>query len=484
MNRSCDVLIIGAGILGCFAARNLSRYQLNICVIEKREDVCTGISRANTGIIYQGYDQHPGSLKAALCRKASLAFPSLCKELDVHYRKTGLLMVGFGPNADRVLKKKIENGRQNGIDEICLLDSKAVYEMEPNLCEGVSSALYSENTFTVNPWELGIAAFENAVSNNVAFYFQEEAKSISRSKGGFIVETEENTYSASRVLCCGGFEAGRLWEMVSAPVVKILPMAADYLVFDKAAGSQIHHVISVEPEEKGEGLTLVPTADGNILAGPTRRRISGIPDYSTDLSGIRELKEKLGRYVPSLSPDLVIRNFGAARPNPYFLNEDGSLSPKSVNDFVILESDGFFNLIGIKTPGITCANELGSYLASRIAYSMKERPKQDPDFNPERAGIPKASALINTDPEKAEGLPKEYFEIICRCEKISKGEVIEALKRGAVTVDGIKRRTGAGMGLCQGGYCMEKILSVMHDYLGRDYYDITKDGPGSEIIKK
>lgn len=482
MNRKCDVLIIGAGILGCFAARHLSRYNLDIAVIEKREDVCCGITRANTGIIYQGYDQHPGSLKARLCRKASLSFPSLCEELAVHYRKSGLLMVSFGPNANRVLQKKIVAGKENGIEDIRILDKTQVYALEPNLCEGISSALYSENTYTVNPWELGIAAFENAVSNHVRFYFQEEAKAIARKDDSFIVETQSCTYTASRVLCCAGFAADRLWEMVSAPIIKIVPLAADYLVFDKSAGDLIHHVISVEPEEKGAGLTLVPTADGNILAGPTRRRINGDPDNSTDRNGLNELAEKCRQIIPSLPSDKVIRNFGAARPNPYFTNPDGSLSDRSVNDFMILEENGFFDLIGIKTPGITCANELGIYIANQIIRSMEKMPGQNPSFNPNRKAIPKIARLLEADAALPEDLPAEYLEIICRCEHVSKGEVIEAIRRGARTVDGIKRRTGAGMGRCQGGYCMEKILHILHEYTKTDYYEITKDGLGSEVL--
>ena len=484
MIRKCDVLIIGAGILGCFAARALSRHDLDIIVIEKREDVCTGITRANTGIIYQGYDQHPGSLKARLTQQASNSFPTLCEELDVRYRKTGLLMLSFGPNADRVLKKKIENGHKNGIEDISIIDSRHVYELEPALCEGISSALYSENTYTVDPWELGIAAFENAAANGVRFYFNEEAHTIARSDDGFIIESGTTIYLASRVLCCAGFAADRLWDMVSRPIVKILPLAADYLVFDKSEGGVISHVISVEPEEKGEGLTLVPTVSGNILAGPTRRQIAGMPDGSTDIAGIRELKEKCSKLVPSLSLDKIIRNFGAARPNPYYTEYDGSISDRSVNDFVILEDNGFFDMIGIKTPGITCADELGRYISARIIDSMEKKPGPNPHYSPIRKGIPKIAKLIEEGSPLPEGLSEDCFDMICRCEHISRGEVMEAIRRGATTVDGVKRRTGAGMGRCQGGYCMEKILQILSTCLGKNIYDIRKDGSGSEVLKK
>lgn len=490
MNRSCDVLIIGAGILGCFAARSLSRYDLDTVVLEEREDVCCGISRANTGIIYQGYDQHPGSLKAQLCRKASKAFPDLCRELDVPFRKTGLMMLSFGPNADAVLQRKLQQGLDNELPGLRLLNPKQVFEMEPLLCDGITRALYSEYTYTVNPWELGIAAFENAASNHVEFRFQEEVIRITASpqKGlcassqkRFVVETTRHTYSASYLLCCAGFSSDRLWEMVSLPSVRIIPLAGDYLVFDKSVGNLISHVLSVEPETKGEGITLVPTTGGNILAGPTRRSPSPEAPSATERSGLLELKEKCRRLIPSLPADKVIRSFGAVRPNPYGLNEDGSLSGRSLNDFMILEEDGFFALIGIKTPGITCAKELGDYLTQKVIGSMEKKPARNPSYSPLRKGIPRLFPLRREASDIGD-LPPDFYEIICRCEQVSKGEVLEAIRRGAVTIDGVKRRTGAGMGRCQGGYCMEKILHLLNETTGADLYEITKDGARGTIL--
>lgn len=489
MRRTSDVLIIGAGILGCFAARSLSCYALEINVIEKQEDVCCGITKANTGIIYRGYDQHPGSLKATLCKTASEHFPALCEELDIPYRKTGLLMLSFGPVANRVLQKKLAQGKENGITDVQILEESQVCQMEPLLCGGIRSALYAENTYTVNPWEMGIAAYENAAANQVHFYFGQEALRVARTKDGFLVETKDHTYYASRLICCAGLAADTVWEMLSKPSVKILPLAADYLVFDKSVGDSIRHVISVEPEEKGDGITLVPTADGNILAGPTRRSIKDQAHCTeADVGGILELQRKCRKLITSLSPSMVIRSFGAVRPNPYYVEKDGTLSRKSINDFQILEEDGFFALIGIKTPGITCADELGRYLAQRLIGSLEHTPPLNASFSPFRKGILKLSDLLCEDPgltgSLPQDLPADYFEIICRCERISKGEVLEAIRRGASTIDGVKRRTGAGMGRCQGGYCMEKILHLLKEQTGKDVYEITKDGPGSEILIK
>ncbi len=499
MYEKTDVLIIGAGILGCFAARHLSRFQLQVTVVEKNCDVCMEISRANTGIIYQGYDQHPGSLKAALCKQASDHFPELCRELDVHYQKRGLLMLSSGPNANKVLEKKIRHAEESGIDDVRLIGQNEIYQIEPALADGFQKALYAERTYVADPWEFGIAAYENATANGAVFSFNEEVVHIQKEADGFIVETamagsdrtsksgaavSGRTIIAKKILCCGGFHSDKLWEMAYKPRIRLLPLAADYLVFDTTAGSLIHHILSTEPEEKGEGVTIVPTADGNLLLGPTRREISGMPDYSTALPGLSELKEKGKAVLPDLPLDQIIRSFGAARPNPYYVDENGNLTDRSLKDFVILEEDGFFDLIGVKTPGITCANELGVYMTDRIIRSFEQIPEEKPDFDLHRKAILKTSNLIEHDPEKLNELPSEYREIFCRCKTVSKGEVLEAIRRGATTIDGVKRRTGAGMGRCQGGYCMEKILHLLSEELGTDIYQITKDGDGTEVLRK
>ena len=484
MSRKTDVLIIGAGILGCFAAWALSRYKISTAVIEKEADVCTGISKANTGIIYQGYDQHPGSLKADLCRKASVSFPALCKELDVNYKKRGLLMLSFGPNADRVLEKKIRNAEVSNIPDVHLIGVEELYRLEPSLKKGVSHALFAENTFVVNPWELGIAAYENAKANGVSFYLNEEVLSIRKESGVFHIATNEQEFQAKRILCCGGLNSDALWELVNKPKIRLVPQAADYLVFDTDCGGLIRHVISVEPEEKGDGITIVPTCDGNLLLGPTRRELNGSFDGSTALAGLSELKEKGKWLLPDLPFDQMIRSFAGVRPNPFYLDQNGTITDKSLNDFVILEEDGFFDLIGVKTPGITCANELGQYITTRILASFASAPELKTDFDPVRKAIPKISDLLERAPEALMQLPPEYREIFCRCRNVSKGEILEAIRRGASTLDGIKRRTDAGMGRCQGGYCMEKILHLLSKELHTDIYKITKDGPGTEIIKE
>ena len=483
MSKQYDVIVIGAGILGCFAARHLAAYPLKTAVLEQREDVCTGITRANSGIIYEGYDQHLGSLKAKLCVKANRYFEQLCEELDVPYRKTGLMMLSFGPKADAVLEKKLEKGKQLGLDQLRILTGPEVYEREPGLADGVSKALFSDHIFVADPWKLGIAAFENASANGVEFRFGEKAETIRRLKegAGFEICTGKEVYTAKRLLCCAGLHSDAVWNMVEEPVVKIVPQYADYIVFDTTEGRHLSHIISVEPEQYGEGMTILPTADGNLLLGPTRRdaetafaKDSSNLYLATEETGLRELERKCKALLPAVSFDAVIRSFGAVRPNPYHLEKDGTLSKKSVNDFLILEKEGLFALIGVKTPGITCANELGRVITERLLKSFAEEIQKKTDFDPCRKGIRNTAASST--------LPADS-RIICRCRGITYGEIKEAIRRGAVTVDGVKRRTDAGMGRCQGGSCMEQVLRILAEETGTDIYMVTKDGPGSEILK-
>lgn len=486
MKNAYDVIIIGAGVLGCFAARHLAVFDVKTLVLEKREDVCTGISRANSGIVYEGYDQHPGSLKAELCARANRNFEALAEELDIPYRKTGLLMLSFGPNADAVLEKKLQNGKQLGLDRLRILEREEVYDLEPGLCCGVRHALFSENTYVTDPWKTGIAAYENAAANGVEFRFQESVSGITRLKGnsGFEVRTERDVFTAKRILDCAGMQSDFVWEMAEEPLIRIVPQYADYIVFDTTEGRHLNHIVSVEPEEKGNGVTVIPTVDGNLLLGPTRRdRTLGQreqTDMATAEEGLRELERKCKELLPAVSFDAVIRCFGAVRPNPYYLDKHSkgralSLSKKSVKDFLILEKEGLFALVGVKTPGMTCANELGKVIAERIIRSLPGEIRKNADYDPRRRGIKRAAA---------DSKERGACRVICRCKGITYAEIREAIRRGAVTLDGVKRRTDAGMGRCQGGSCMEKILRILAEETGKNVYEIAKDGPGSEVLKK
>lgn len=480
-----DVVIVGAGLLGCFAARALSAYDLRTIVLEQREDVCTGISKANTAIVYTGYDTKPGTLKTALCTRANAGFDRLCRELDVRFRRCGSLLVAFGPRAETVLREKYRQGSRNGVPGLRLLDREEVLRREPHLSPKVTAGLYAPGTGTVNPWELCIAAFENARANGAEFRFSEKVARIARQQTGFLVETERKCYFAGAVLNCAGLFSDAVRELVEKPLVRVVPTGGDYLVLDDKVEGFLHHVIFHEPEEKGKGLTLVPTVDGNVLVGPSEEAGSDKNSRATTKAGLEFLEGLCRRVVPELPMDQVIRSFGAVRPTPFFvrMGPAGDYVPENteIHSFTILEEDGLFSMIGIKTPGLTCAWELGRYAARKIT-SFLGKGRENPDFSPLRRGIvpvrtmplAQRAALVRQRPE--------YGQIVCRCREITQGEILDAIRRGATTVDGVKRRTGTGMGRCQGGYCTQTILELLAQELRILPEAVTKDGAGSNLL--
>ena len=472
--KDFDVLVIGGGLLGCFAARNLSRWKLHTALLEAREDVCTGISRANTAIVYPGYDHKPGTLKAEMCVRANARFDALCRELDVPFSRCGSLMVSFGEKADAVLRKKYENGLAMGLPGLRLLTGKEAAAMEPGLAAGVTSALYAPTAGTVNPWELGIAACENAAANGAELCLNTRVLGICRTAEGYRVETDRGDCSCRAVVNCAGLAADKVQELLFPTPIHIAPDAADYLILDKAAANKPEHIIQDEPEDGGKGLSAVPTVEGSLLLGPSERENE--TDFAVSAAGLSFVRERAGRVLPGLDLSDTIRSFAAVRPNPQ--RSDSS----SIGSFVI-EHPGpaFWSLIGIKTPGLTCADELGRYLAEHVAAELGA--EENPDFDPHRAGIRKARDLELSERAALVRENPDYGEILCHCEDITKAEILEAIRRGAVSVDGVKRRVGAGMGRCQGSRCTRAVMELMAEALGIPVTAVRKDGPGSEILE-
>ena len=458
-----DAVVIGAGVLGCCAARSLCRWKLSTLLLEGAGDVCTGITRANTAIIYPGYDNRPGSRKARMTVRANAAFPRLCEELEVPFQRCGSLMLSYGPAGDRVLQQKLEQGRENSVPGLQLLSGKQAEEMEPGLKKGVSTALYAPGTGTVNPWQLGIAACENAVKNGCELRLNSPVTAIGRQGRNYIVETAEERFSCAVVINCAGLAADKVQELLFPPRIRIFPDGADYLVLDKTAPAP-RHILFHETEEKGKGLTAVPTVEGSLLLGPNRRPLS--QPYAVEQKEIEGLKAQAAKLLPGLELNRVIRSFGAVRPNPQMVElRAGEYVPSSrdLGDFPIDRPEpGFFSLIGIKTPGLTCADALGQYLAGRAAAYLGAEP--NPDFDSRRAAIPRPAALSFAERKALVEAEPKYGEVLCLCEDVSRGEVLEAIRRGAVDVEGVKRRTGAGLGRCQGGRCRLLIEALLEEY--------------------
>lgn len=489
-----DVCVIGGGILGCMAARNLMRYDLRVVLLEKREDVCTGVTRTNSAVIYAGYDNRPGTLKSELCVRGNREFENLCRELDVEIQNCGSLMVCFGERGAKVLRKKYEQGIANGVPGLRMLSGEEILKMEPNMNRKVYQGLYAPTTAVVNPWKLGIAAWENATENGCETFFNTEVCGIQCLEKGFELQLhrgcEDFKITSKGILNCGGIWADTIREMVFSPSVRIYPTAADFCVFDTDVKGHIRHVIFYEPEEKGKGLTIVPTEEGNILLGASEAGDCSREHSETTEEGLDFLREGCKKILPDLSLDLIIRSFGGVRPNPYevLTDEKGNYrqSSKGIHSFVIDQEKScpaMVSLIGIKTPGLTCCDVLTRYCVDLLLKGIGEDVEKREEFWPYRKSSVKVNSLELEERQRLALLNPAYGKIVCHCRMVTEGEILDSIHRGAVTVDGVKRRCDAGMGQCQGGRCTQRIMELLSEQLHVPVEKINKDGNNSWIIK-
>lgn len=432
-----DVAVIGGGILGCFAARSLRRWDISVALIEKESDVCTGITRANSAVVYAGYDTKPGSMKAAMTVSGNRGFDRLCRELDVPFSRCGSLMVAYDERGLSRLRRKLDAGIQNGVPDLRLLSAEEGEELEPMLRPGAVGALYAPTTGTVNPWLLGIAAYENAVNNGARALLSTCVTGIEPTGEGYLLQTEGETIAAKAVINCGGLYSDKVQELCFDKDIRLSWDSAEFLVLDRLAPKP-SHIIFQQSSVCGKGITAIPCTEGNLLLSGVRKPLN-IP-FATTTEGLRELKEEAASMLRGFDEGHIIRSFAAVRPNPY--RENG----ESLHDFCISRpAAGFFSLIGIKTPGLTCADELGRYVADKAAEFLGARPNGD--FDPCRKAIPKT----------------DEREIICQCEGVGRSQIVEAIRRGANSVEAVKRRVGSGMGVCQGSRCSYAISRILEE---------------------
>lgn len=433
-----DVVVIGGGVLGAFAARNLRRWRLETLLTCAEMDVCMGITRANSAIVYSGCDNKPGSFKAEMTVAANRNFAKLCDELAVPFKRCGSLLVADGSESEAVLHKKLKQGRENGVPDLCILSGEEARALEPMLAESVTAALLAPSSGTVNPWQLGIAAYENAVQNGCRAKMGCEVRQIRREKDGYVLETDAETFHCRAVVNAAGLAAAALQESCFPPSIRLALDAADYLVLDKNTPAPRH--ILFQECSNGKGVTVVPTVEGTLLLESPVRPLTG-ERWATSREGLTTLHHLAKVMLPELAVERQIRSFAAVRPNPYVVNSEKT----RLHDFVIAApAENFISLIGVKTPGLTCADALGNEVARRIATALGAELNEN--FSPSR------KVLVQKDDE-----------IVCQCEQISKGEILAAIARGAHTLDGVKHRTGSGLGRCQGSRCRAHIEALLEE---------------------
>jgi len=448
--KQVDVVVIGGDILGCVDARNLRRWNISVLMLEEKEDVCTGITRANSAIVYSGYDNRPGTMKAKMTVQGNKDMDRLCRQLDVDFHRCGSLLVCYDQQSARRLERKYQHGLQSGVPGLRLLPGAQAEEMEPMLKPGVVSALYAPTTGTVNPWQLGIAAYENARSNGVQVALRTKVLAIRKDSDTYTVETTGPSVRCKMILNCAGLYADRVQNLLCPGNVRLHWDGADYLVLDPQVDKP-SRIIFHQAQSCGKGITAIPCTEGNLLLSGVRRPVT--EPFATTYAGLQDLLADAKALFPDLDLQ-VIRSFGAVRPNPITVCGD------SLPDFCIENpSPGFYSLIGIKTPGLTCANVLGAYLAERAADYL--HAGENPQFDPCRQRIVRSSTLPEEELHRLIQQDPNYGQILCQCGHITTAEVLQAIARGAVSADGVKRRIGTAMGPCQGGRCQWRIEEVL-----------------------
>lgn len=468
-----DVIIIGGGVVGCAIAREMAKQDRKIALIERASDVCEGTSKANSGIIHAGYDATPGTLKAKLNVRGNQMMETLAKELDIPFKRNGSLVLSFEEEGRSGLQKLYDRGLQNKVKDLQILSGDEVRTLEPNVSSEVKAALYAPTAGIVCPFGMTYAFAENAAVNGVDFYLNTEVLDIKKIEDGFQVETAKGNYEAKFVINAAGVYADKIHNMVSKKKLNIVPRRGQYCLMDKEVGGLTGATLFQLPTKLGKGVLVTPTIHGNLLVGPNAEDLEDKEGINTTTEGLEDILKRGERSVVNLPKNKVITSFAGLRAN------EGS------GDFIIGEAEdvkGFIDVAGIASPGLSASPAIGAYVAELMQKIAPVPIKSD--FIATRKGIPNmAMATMEERKHLIEKNPA-YANVICRCELVTEGEILEAIRRpvGATTLDGIKRRTRAGMGRCQSGFCSPKVVEILARELGVDISQISKMGGKSTFI--
>ncbi len=469
-----DVVIIGCGVVGAATARELSKYDLKTAVLEAQNDVAMGASKANSAIIHAGYDPKAGSEMAELNILGNRLTAELCEKLDVPFKRIGSLVVAFDENDLKIIRELYARGVSGGIEGLAVWDKAKCFAEEPNLSRDAVGALYAPTAGIISPWELTLALAQSAVRNGAHVFLNTEVKTIARQNGAFSIATADGRrFESTYIINAAGTHCDEVAALAGDDTVKLVPTKGEYYLLDKSEGTRIRHIVFQCPTKMGKGTLIAPTVHGNLIVGPNAQVIVDRNDTSTTSEGLAQVMRAAQRAVPSVNFRDNIRNFAGKRAN---LETDA---------FIIAESAvvrGLFNLAGIKSPGLTCAPAIALKAVELLkAAGLRMEPKTH--FSEER----KVVRMKNLSDGEKNTLIKEdprYGRVVCRCETITEGEIIDAL-HGVIparSLDGVKRRTTAGMGRCQGGFCSSRIVALMAKELHIPAQDVVLDKNGSNIL--
>ncbi len=469
-----DVLIIGAGVVGSSVARSLSKYNLKCAVLDKSDDICEGTSKANSGIVHAGFDAVPGTKKALFNVKGSKMMKALSKELDFPYKRNGSMVLCFEEENLPKLQELKERGVANGVEGITILSREEALKKEPALSEDVCGALFAPTGGIVCPFGLTIAMAENAAVNGVEFKLNEEVKDIEKTDDGFLVKTAFSVYETTVIVNAAGVYADKIHNILCDDKLKITATKGEYCLYDKKVGGTVSSTIFQLPGANGKGVLVTPTVHGNLLLGPTALATEDKEETCTTAEGLSTLQEVAGKSIKNVPYKSVITSFAGLR------------AKEAGGDFIIGESSvkDFYDAAGIESPGLSAAPAIGEYLASLIAEKLSLTEKKA--FISTRKGIPNMATATMEERKQLVAENPLYGNVICRCELVTEGEIVDAINRplGARSLDGIKRRTRAGMGRCQAGFCSPKTVEILARELGVDMSEITKHGSGSEFLSE
>lgn len=478
MNQLYDVMIIGSGVIGSAVARELSSNKLKIGILEKQLDLCSETSGRNSGVIHGGFNYKTGSLKAQCCVEGCLEFEKVAEELDVPFKRTGKVLIGYTEEDLESLKKSKELGDANGSKGLKIIDEKQLHELAPYV--NGKYAMYSPYSGIVNPFIYNIALAENAMMNGVDFYFDNEVIAINRINNLYEIKTPKDLYRTRWVVNCAGLNSDEISEMMGIPGYTIGGFKGEYYVLDKRAGEFLSlPAYPVSNPKIGMGIHATPTVDGNVIIGPNSKRVTDLTDYSATPAAMKNLVESGSKLFPHIKSEYFIRSFSGIRPK--------LMDPKTgeIMDFVIEareEAPNTVNLVGIESPGLTSALPIArravKLLAEREAFVAND------SFNPRRKGIVSFAEQDLEGKRQLIAQDPNYGEIICRCETITKAEILQAIHSplGAKTPIGIKNRTRAMMGRCQGGYCETRIAEIIQTEKNRKVTEVLYSRAGSNMF--